>query len=332
MGPRLPRWRDHRYRHFGCPRQRWFNPTTFVNFWVLLFNRESRTHEARPGHSPDWGGTSGRLGESSRVRRRWRDLAWFLLIFCLIGILARRQSGGANETLRSHQLDGQTYSAERRGYASTWLELDNGRFRLSQHSCTRSGEWSGFYRLAENNLFLDSGPYTGLALRKSAGRFYLDTKSSDYDRSLKLVADAAGGPHPPRWGGKPLRVNGLYPGMNVSELGPRFHVLTQAQNRTIYWSDSRDVVVSAKGGRVLAVGGPRLMEGSDSVLLEYGEKVDWIEECVGQKHRRWKSLAQFPCGLSVGGGAGFFGSYFLGEASEIERLENQMVWVDGIPF
>ena len=24
---------------FGCPRQRWFNPTTFVNFWVLLRNQ-----------------------------------------------------------------------------------------------------------------------------------------------------------------------------------------------------------------------------------------------------------------------------------------------------
>lgn len=255
---------------------------------------------------------------------RWRDLVWLLLILGGVSL-------GVRQLGVSHELDGQTYEAELFGYASTSLRFENGSFTMKKHTCTSSGDWHGTYRLEGNVLYLNPSlqPSMRYEVRKSAGRTYLDSSGEDYDKSLKLTADASGGPRPPRWQGSQLRVNGFYPGQPFV-VAPEFRLAATVDGRAIYWSDSVAVAVSLKGNRVAAVGGPRLIEADGQTLLEYGEKNAWIVQCLGQnsRHDEARALDRFPGGLAVGVGPNFTSAYFLGEISEIVTLRDAIVFAN----
>lgn len=259
--------------------------------------------------------------------RRWRNLGWLLLILCVVG-------PGAQYWGVSHELDGQVYSAELRGFAYTRLELTDGSFTLRRHTCTGNGQWHGNYRLEGNvlHLCLFLQPGFRFVVRKSAGRTYLDSAGRDFDRTLKLIADATGGPRPPHWSGGPLRVNGIYPGMARSALDPKLRLIVRDKERVIYGSDQHDLAVSVKGNRVLAVVGPKLVEGQEQTLLESGEKNEWIEQCLGQRScpDHMRALDRFGCGLAVGWGEGYLGPYCLGEISEVVALRDALLSA-GVP-
>jgi hypothetical protein len=249
--------------------------------------------------------------------RRWRDLAWVLLIVFVIG-------SGARHLSTSHVLDGQIYNARIFGYANATLHLKNGSFNFEKSGCTGSTTWSGTYRVegARVTLRPTVGASFHYLLRESGGRTYLeDPSGKDFDRKLRLIDDGKGGPHPPRWRGGPLRVNGLFPGMAMSSLGSDFHLTVRLKNYEIFSNSHNEQAVSIKGTRVIAVGGTQVADSKGNVLLEIGEDNGWIEECLGQKSSRVDGLTRFPCGLSKGHGQDFFGSYFLGEESEIKTLE-----------
>lgn len=259
------------------------------------------------------------------MTRRWRDLFWLMLLLTVIGLCVRRPRV-------SHELDGQTYEALLSGYASTTLKFEDGRFALNRHTCTSNHRWSGGYHLEGNTLILDKSvlPGSRFQLRKSAGRTYLDSSGGDYDRILRLTADGSGGPYPPRWRGGPLRLIGIYPGLNASSLDSKLRLALKVQGRAIYGSAEKDLAVSVKGDRVMAVAGLRLSEKDGPVLLEAAEKDDWIEQCLGQKGRdeRGKGLTSFPCGLCVGHGYDLLGAYFLGRLHEIEILRDAILTAD----
>jgi len=267
-----------------------------------------------------WAETSAEYAKDRQMKRRWRDLAWLLLVLAIVGFGVRHLSV-------SHELDGQTYNARIFGYANAILELKNGSFHYKKSGCTGSTEWSGTYRVdgPRVTLFPVFGAKMQYELRESGGRTYLqDSSGKDFDRTLRLIADGQGGPHPPRWQGGPLRINGLYPGMALSSLGSNFRPAGRIKNYEIFCNADNTQAVSVKGTHVMAVGGTQVSEVNGNVLLEIGEDNNWVEECLGQKSSKVESLTTFPCGLTQGHGLDFFGSYFLGEVSEIRFLEDAM--------
>ncbi|MBN9420695.1 MAG: hypothetical protein J0I12_34940 [Candidatus Eremiobacteraeota bacterium] len=258
------------------------------------------------------------------MKRRGRDLIWLLLLVCLIALVIRRFSV-------SHDLDGQTYSAQIWGYAFTELEFKNGTFKLSRHTCMTDNEWRGRYRVVGDALELSERvlPDNHFKMRRSTGRIYLDSSGNDYDRTLKLTADTNRELHPPRWTGSPLRLQGVHPGMVVKSLGPGFRSAGKFENREIFVSGV-NVAASVKGGKVMAVGGPQLSDQEGTVLLDTGEDQQWIEQCLGQSGTRQEGMVTFPCGLSAGGGDRFLSGYFLGEVKEVDALRMAVLRVSGI--
>lgn len=258
------------------------------------------------------------------MKRRGRDLIWLLLLVCLIALAVRRFSV-------SHDLDGQTYTAELRGYAYTELEFKNGTFKLSRHTCTTNNEWRGQYRVVGDTVELSERvlPGSHFKVRRSTGRIYLDSSGADFDRTLKLTADTNRELHPPRWTGAPLRLQGVHPGMAVKSLGPGFRSAGKVEDREIFVFGV-SVAASVKGGKVMAVGGPQLSDQEGTVLLETGEDQQWIEQCLGQSGTRQEGLVTFPCGLSAGGGDRFLSGYFLGDAKEVEAMRMAVLSAPGI--
>lgn len=120
-------------------------------------------------------------------------------------------------------------------------------------------------------------------------------------------------------------MNGLHPGMSESDLVPNLQLIKTAGELGIYSSPKRDLVAGVYRGRVVTAGGPRLMETDGTVLLEVGERADWIEKCLGQKHRAVGNLQVFACGLAIGTRGPLFGSYFLGDVSKVEILQLAML-------
>lgn len=258
------------------------------------------------------------------MKRRGRDLIWLLLLVSLIAMAVRSFSV-------SHDLDGQTYTAKLSGYAYTELEFKDGTFKLSRHTCMTDNEWRGRYRVVGDTLELSERvlPASHFKVRRSTGRIYLDSSGDDYDRTLRLTADTNRELHPPRWTGAQLTLQGLHPGMVVKSLGPDFRSAGKVKDREIFVSGV-SVAASVKGGKVMAVGGPRLSDREGTVLLETGEDQQWIEQCLGQSGTRQKGLVTFPCGLSAGGGDRFLSGYFLGDVKEVDALQMAVLSVPGI--